>query len=111
MKKVRLEELRPSESMDIYEMAIEIGQGENGFVNGLYCDSLETFQERIAANYDGSRGIGLTAGRVPQTLYWLYVNDRPVGYGKLRHCLNEHLKQHGGHIGYVIRPSERGKGY
>ena len=29
----------------------------------------------------------------------------------IRQRLNEHLLQIGGHIGYNIRPSERGKGY
>jgi predicted acetyltransferase len=36
---------------------------------------------------------------------------RPVGIGKLRRRLNAHLMAIGGHIGYAIRPSERGKGY
>lgn len=48
---------------------------------------------------------------VQQTIYWLYVDGRPVGYGKLRHRLNEALLERGGHIGYVIRLDERGKGY
>ena len=30
---------------------------------------------------------------------------------KLRHQLTEQLREHGGHIGYGIRASERGKGY
>ena len=29
----------------------------------------------------------------------------------IRFCLNENLKKVGGHIGYSIRPSERGNGY
>ncbi|MFS0838022.1 hypothetical protein [Paenibacillus sp. 1P03SA] len=29
----------------------------------------------------------------------------------MRHALNGPLKKRGGHIGYVIRPAERGKGY
>ncbi|MFC3746986.1 GNAT family N-acetyltransferase [Paenibacillus sp. GCM10012306] len=48
---------------------------------------------------------------VPQTTYWLLINSRPVGIGKLRHYLNDDLRRSGGHIGYTIRPSERGKGY
>ncbi|WP_281425649.1 GNAT family N-acetyltransferase [Paenibacillus montaniterrae] len=44
-------------------------------------------------------------------MYWFYVDDRPIGYGKLRHYLTEKLLEHGGHIGYVIRPSERRKNY
>ena len=41
----------------------------------------------------------------------MYVNDKPVGIAKLRHYLNDKLKILGGHIGYCIRPKERGKGY
>jgi predicted acetyltransferase len=37
--------------------------------------------------------------------------NRTAQYGKLRHRLNERLMLRGGHIGYVIRPSERGNGY
>jgi len=29
----------------------------------------------------------------------------------VRHTLNEYLEKYGGHIGYSVRPSERGKGY
>jgi predicted acetyltransferase len=30
---------------------------------------------------------------------------------KLRHYLNDSLRQHGGHIGYALAPNHRGKGY
>lgn len=38
-------------------------------------------------------------------------DGRLVGMIQVRHRLNEHLKQFGGHIGYSVRPSERRKGY
>lgn len=38
-------------------------------------------------------------------------DGRLVGMVQIRHCLNEHLAQFGGHIGYSVRPSERRKGY
>jgi len=34
-----------------------------------------------------------------------------IGSIQLRHTLTDELKEHGGHIGYGIRPSERKKGY
>lgn len=108
---IRLTELQPNESVDIYNMVKEIGPGENGFVNSLNVANFERFQEEILRNYDGSRGLNLSEHHVPQTIYWLYINERVVGYGKLRHHLNKKLMQHGGHIGYVIRPTERRKGY
>ena len=52
------------------------------------------------------------AGMVPATQYWLIVPG--IGYVgdlSLRHCLNDSLRRYGGHIGYTIRPSQRGKGY
>jgi len=38
-------------------------------------------------------------------------DQKVVGMIDVRHLLNEFLREYGGHIGYSIRPSERGKGY
>jgi predicted acetyltransferase len=48
---------------------------------------------------------------VPITSYWLTRRGRILGTCRLRHRLNDRLVQHGGHIGYDVRPSERGRGY
>ncbi|MBR5982007.1 MAG: GNAT family N-acetyltransferase, partial [Firmicutes bacterium] len=34
-----------------------------------------------------------------------------IGRVNIRHRLVPHLEQFGGHIGYMIRPTEQGKGY
>lgn len=39
------------------------------------------------------------------------ADDRLVGMVNIRHKLNDWLNHYGGHIGYSIRPDERGKGY
>ena len=51
--------------------------------------------------------------RVPSLTYFLIrVNDNKiVGMINIRLMLNEKLKNHGGNIGYSIRPNERSKGY
>lgn len=61
---------------------------------------------------DMEHGIGIREDFVPQTTFWL-VRDggEVIGEVRLRHRLNSWLEQMGGHIGYVIRPSERRKGY
>ena len=38
-------------------------------------------------------------------------DDKIIGMINIRIALNERLKKYGGHIGYGIRPTERGKGY
>ena len=57
------------------------------------------------------RGEGLPEGYVPATTLWLVDGKRFIGRVNIRHRLVPHLLQFGGHIGYMIRPSERGKGY
>jgi predicted acetyltransferase len=109
--KVYLKELQPIEEYDVFQMVDEIGEGENGFGNSLWARNEEDFREFLTKNYEYSKGMNLRPNFVPQTIYFLFVDGQPVGYGKLRHYLNEALKEHGGHIGYTIRPSERGKGY
>ena len=46
------------------------------------------------------------------TYFWVRESDdQIIGMVNIRHGLNESLYREGGHIGYSIRPSERGKGY
>lgn len=51
--------------------------------------------------------------RVPASTYFTVreSDNKIVGMVNLRHYLDNILKNIGGHIGYSIRPSERGKGY
>lgn len=108
---IRLKRLKKEESDEIRSMIREIGPGENGFVNGLYVESEEAYRQKLADNVRIASGEDLPEGRVRQQVYWLYDGDRPVGCGKLRYWLTDALRLHGGHIGYTIRPSERGRGY
>jgi predicted acetyltransferase len=52
----------------------------------------------------------LAPGRVPASQFWLMSDGRMVGCSRLRHWLTEELEYEGGHIGYGIRPSDRGRG-
>lgn len=56
-------------------------------------------------------GIGLKPGIVPSVTYWIRNGDRIIGVANLRPKLNDALRDYGGHLGLVIRPGERGKGY
>ena len=51
--------------------------------------------------------------KVPARTYFLIreSDSRIVGMINIRLALNENLKKFGGHIGYSIRPTERGKVY
>jgi len=58
-----------------------------------------------------SRGEGMPDWFVPQLTCWLVQSGRLLGEVRLRHRLTPPLENFGGHIGYVVRPSEWGKGY
>jgi predicted acetyltransferase len=61
---------------------------------------------------NSSKGIGLKPGFVPATTFWLVLNYKTIiGKSRLRHWLVPSLEHWGGHIGYMICPLERGKGY
>lgn len=63
------------------------------------------------ANYRLERN--LKPDRVGSDYYWLVDDERDYFIGEItiRHRLNDSLAIRGGHIGYVIRCSEWGKGY
>jgi predicted acetyltransferase len=49
-------------------------------------------------------------GRVHCTYWWITEGESYLGAISLRHELNDFLLRAGGHIGYGIRPSARGRG-
>lgn len=108
---IELREQSVNDDNDVYDMLQEIPRDENGFINGCNGRDFESYKKWLIKSANISKGIGLEDWMVPQTIYWLYVDGIPVGYGKLRHYLTDKLREEGGHIGYAIRPSCRNKGY
>ena len=57
------------------------------------------------------KGINLPKGKVPASTFWLIDKGSFIGRVGIRKKLNKDLREKGGHIGYVIRPSKRKMGY
>ncbi len=68
------------------------------------------FASLVKLSADRARGVNLPDGFVPDSIFWLVRGERIIGTVSLRHELTDYLRQFGGHIGYTIRPSQRGKG-
>ena len=86
----------------------------NSDINGSgglnrYLDNYESWLLKLEDDYT----IEPNEERVPARTYFLIrENDnRVIGMINIRTVLNEKLSKFGGHIGYGIRPTERGKGY
>ena len=108
---LHLRKLSAADGRDIYDMLQGIENSDNGFYNDVKDMPYEEFQEWLRKNEGWSRGIGMPDWMVPGTTYWLFDGDIPVGIGRLRHMLNDALRENGGHIGYAIAAPHRGKGY
>ena len=109
--KTQLRELSVNDKEEIYHLLQQIIAEENGYHNDAYGLSKEAFSQWLIQKHDHALGKNLPDGWVPSTEYWFYVDDVPVGNIRLRHTLNEALRQSGGHIGYAIAPAYRPRGY
>ena len=106
-----LRQLAPSDGKDCFEMLQHIGRQENDFTNPVHDMTYEEYLDWLKQQDDWSRGEKLPQGYVPQTCYWLVVNNTPVGFGKIRMGLTEKSRLEGGNLGYAIDSRQRGKGY
>jgi len=83
---------------------------------GYGWNDVELARRDFAAFVDDLRneslGIGLPPDIVPQTTYVLIDREvRALGEIRFRPHLTPPFEQHNGHIGYNVRPSQRGNGY
>lgn len=108
---IYLKALNAQDSEEEYRFFQSI-HSENGFMNDYEGMSYQAFVERgIPERLKAAQGIGLKPGHVPDTYFFLWDDQRIVGVFKIRHYLNDFLRQGSGHIGYGILPQERHKGY
>ncbi len=71
-----------------------------------------TFREFLAQLRDWARGVNLPEGYVPSSSYWLVSDEGEIlGQVNIRHRLTPALEDFGGHVGYHVRPGQRGKGH
>jgi predicted acetyltransferase len=94
------------------ELLADLGDGENGFNGTPVASGAMSIPEYLQSCVDMTDASKLKPGYVPQTAFWVIDEaGEAVGLVRVRHVLNDKLRERGGHIGYYIRPSQRGKGY
>lgn len=96
----------------VLEMMVEFEQAQSPHDGGFWETEAFSYEEWLETNMQKEMGINLPENRVP-SIQFVSFDDvgRALGFLNLRLKLNEGLLNHAGHIGYSIRPSERGKGY
>ena len=95
----------------ILEMMAEFEQTQSAHDGGFWDAENFVYEEWMESNSDIEMGLGIPEGWVPAVQLVAFARDgQAVGFLNLRLRLNDYLLQEGGHIGYSIRPSARGKG-
>lgn len=108
---VEIRKLSIDDGRDIYEMLQELPADENGFINPVKGKTFDEYKEWLKKSAESSEQPDVVDGwKVPETTFWFFENNSPVGYGKVRHLLTEALQENGGNIGYAILPSARNRG-
>ena len=112
MRFMRLEPASINMPQGLAELIAELGAGENGFGGTPVSSGEMTLAEYVQQCIEMPDATKLKPGLVPQTVFWV-IDDKEnvIGMVRVRHYLNDALKERGGHIGYYIRRGERGKGY
>lgn len=108
---IYIKQLSPDDGIDCYQLLHNIGERENDFTNPVCNMSYEDYKKWLIEQDNWSKGENLPEGYVPQHCFWLYVNDTPVGFGKIRMGLTAQSRLEGGNLGYAIDSNYRGKGY
>ena len=96
----------------VLEMMAEFEKNQSAHDGGFWDTENFDYEEWLEINMQKEMGINLPENRVPSIQFVLFDDvGRALGFLNLRLRLNEGLLNYAGHIGYSIRPSERGKGY
>ena len=108
-------ELRRSRLADketVLEMMAEFEQTQSAHDGGFWDANNFVYEEWLEENLQAEAGLNIPENWVP-SIQFVSFDDvgRALGFLNLRLRLNEGLLNYAGHIGYSIRPSERGKGY
>jgi predicted acetyltransferase len=91
---------------------LRMAQDWRDYGNDRYHLALEDFDAYLAKIDRGRDVDQVAADRVPGTEYWLEDDSGEiVACVRLRFALTASLEVEGGHIGYDVRPSSRGRGY
>lgn len=111
-----LREIEDTDKKEIEEMALEFKNANDEYPFEGVSDLkkvLEQSFEEFYNNLEINKHIDeINPNYANQTTYVLVdENNHIYGMANLRHELKGKLFEIGGHVGYAIRPSERGKGY
>lgn len=108
---MKLQQLSMTPPAGLHDFLRDLGDGENGFGGSRinYDDfSMEAYLQRFCIMDDPDL---IEPHLARQTNFWVIdEDDLIIGMLKIRHYLTELTRVNGGHIGYYVRSTHRGRG-
>ena len=89
----------------------EIKSTDNNFDGTSDYGKIDCYEEWLKKIKDNESIETCPKNLIPQSTFLLYDDNCLVGSVNIRHYVNEKTENFGGHIGYLIRPTKRNKGY
>ena len=103
---------RLADKTAVIDMMEEFEKYQSPHDGGFWDTENFSYEDWLENNQNQEMGINLPEGWVPAIqLVAFSEKGQALGFLNLRLRLSDYLLEVGGHIGYSIRPSERGKGY
>ena len=103
---------RLADKETVLEMMAEFEKSQSAHDGGFWDTENFVYEEWLEENLQAEAGLNIPENWVPAIqLVSFDEAGQALGFLNLRLRLNDYLLENGGHIGYSIRPSERGKGY
>ena len=90
----------------VIDLILEFERSNAAHDGGFWDKENFVYEDWIAGNQDAEMGLNIPNTWVPAIQFVAFDKGQAVGFLNLRLRLNEHLRGHGGHIGYSI-PGER----
>jgi len=104
-------EFTKSDEEQIINMVNEIKEYDCNFEGMDNIGRIEDFDKFLQLLEKNKHQELIKPGYSPQTTFGVFDDGKLIGGFNLRHELKGNLINHGGNIGYLVRPSERKKGY
>ena len=104
-------EFTKSDEEQVRNLIDEVNTYDGNFEGMDNIGRIEDFDEFLQTIERNKYQEYIKPGYSPQTTFGVFDDGKLIGGFNLRHELKGNLINHGGNIGYLVRPSERKKGY
>lgn len=95
----------------LFDMIYEINEYDSNFEGLSDIGRIEDYNEFLKKSEKWKHQELINSNYSSQITFGVFDDEKLVGGFVLRHTLKGALINHGGNIGYLVRPSERKKGY